>query len=208
MTTLKSLIAKNRSWAAQCCERNADYFAKDATQQAPHSLWIGCSDSRVPAEVLTGAHPGELFVHRNIANMVMADDDNLISVMQYAIEYLKVSNIVLCGHYGCGGVQAAVDLPDMALNQENSALSRRITRLRHDLGEPQQQQVAGSDESVRKNALVEANVKAQFAHLVRTPPVLQAWRAGNALHLYGCVYDLHSGHLQELIWQNREETTP
>ncbi|WP_075182618.1 carbonic anhydrase [Pantoea sp. 1.19] len=208
LTTLSSLIAKNRSWALQCRDRNADYFAKDAEGQAPHSLWIGCSDSRVPAEVLTGSHPGELFVHRNIANMVMAEDDNLMSVLQYAIDYLRVANIVLCGHYGCGGVQAAVNLPQMALNDENSALSRRITRLRGDLAAHLpcgRTDVAPEENVARHAALVEANVLAQFAHLIRVEPVRNAWRRGAPLALHGCIYDLHSGHLQALITQQQEE---
>lgn len=127
MTTLKPLLAKNRSWALQRRQRNPQYFRQNVDSQQPHSLWIGCSDSRVPAEVLTGAHPGELFVHRNIANMVVAGDDNFMSVLQYALEYLKVSRIVLCGHYGCGGVQAAIALPNIPLSDENSPLARRIT---------------------------------------------------------------------------------
>ncbi len=107
MTTLKPLLARNRSWALQKCQHDPDYFEKWVDGQRPHSLWIGCSDSRVPAEVLTGSQPGELFVHRNIANMLDPTDDNVMSVLQYALHYLEVERVVLCGHYGCGGVQAA-----------------------------------------------------------------------------------------------------
>ncbi len=204
MTTLKPLLAKNRSWASQCLQRDPDYFRQNAHQQKPHSLWIGCSDSRVPAEVLTGSHPGELFVHRNIANMVVSDDDNLMSVLQYAVEYLGVARIVLCGHYGCGGVQAAWDLPKMQ-GDKNSPLLRRIGILRAELAplpvaaQTEQQRLA------QLNALVEANVLAQFNQLRQTAPVIQAWQAGNALELSGCVYDLHSGHLKELIRQKGPE---
>jgi len=144
VTTLKPLLAKNRSWALQRRERNPDYFEKYLHQQKPHSLWIGCSDSRVPAEVLTGSHPGELFVHRNIANMVVDGDDNLMSVLQYAIIYLGVKRIVLCGHYGCGGVQAAIDLPQSPLAHEDSALARRIAALRQALGRRAAQRAAAS----------------------------------------------------------------
>lgn len=205
VTTLKPLLAKNRSWALQRRERNPDYFEKYLHQQKPHSLWIGCSDSRVPAEVLTGSHPGELFVHRNIANMVVDGDDNLMSVLQYAITYLGVQRIVLCGHYGCGGVQAALNLPQSALAQEESALARRITALRQALGDdlPTDQE---ADDAL--NRLVEVNVLAQFSHLVATAPVRDAWRAGQALDLFGCVYDLQSGHLKELIQQSAEESLP
>ncbi|MDU1575247.1 MAG: carbonic anhydrase [Pantoea sp.] len=206
MTTLKPLLAKNRSWALQRRERNPDYFEKYLHQQKPHSLWIGCSDSRVPAEVLTGSHPGELFVHRNIANMVVDGDDNLMSVLQYAIIYLGVKRIVLCGHYGCGGVQAAIDLPQSPLAHEDSALARRIAALRQALGDglPDVPQTAAET----LNRLVEVNVLAQFARLAAADPVRDAWRAGQALELFGCVYDLQSGHLKELIQQSAEESSP
>ncbi|KGT94285.1 calcium ABC transporter ATPase [Erwinia typographi] len=208
MTTLKPLLAKNRSWALQRRQRNPHYFQQNVHSQQPHSLWIGCSDSRVPAEVLTGAHPGELFVHRNIANMVVAGDDNFMSVLQYALEYLKVSRIVLCGHYGCGGVQAAVALPDLPLYGENSPLARRITQLREALAPGLAKADRIGDEKERLNQLVEANVLAQFSHLIAAEPVLNIWRAGAELDVFGCVYDLQSGHLKELIQQSAEETSP
>ena len=208
MTTLKPLLAKNRSWALQKTQRNPRYFERYLHQQKPHSLWIGCSDSRVPAEVLTGADPGELFVHRNIANMVLTDDDNFMSVLQYALEYLEVKRIVLCGHYGCGGVQAAVALPDSPLAQENSPLSRRIAALRRALAADLTAfHAAGEADSARHNRLVEANVLAQFAALAVSAPVVQAWNSGKELDLFGCVYDLRSGHLTELIQQSTEETS-
>lgn len=208
MTTLKPLLAKNRSWALQRRARNPDYFEKYLHQQKPHSLWIGCSDSRVPAEVLTGSHPGELFVHRNIANMVVEGDDNLMSVLQYAIDYLDVKRIVLCGHYGCGGVQAALNLPHSPLAQETSALARRIAALRQALG-PALPDAGQASEATAEtlNQLVEINVLAQFSHLAATAPVRDAWRAGRALDLFGCVYDLQSGHLKELIQQSAEESS-
>jgi len=209
LTTLKLLLAKNRSWALQRRQRNPTYFDKYLHWQKPHSLWIGCSDSRVPAEVLTGAHPGELFVHRNIANMVIEDDDNFMSVLQYALEYLNVSHIVLCGHYGCGGIQAAVALPDSPLSEENSPLARRITQLRASLSAGLMAFHADKDEeSGRQNRLVEANVIAQFARLVATDPVRKTWQKGTRLDVFGCVYDLQSGHLKELIQQSAEESSP
>ncbi|MBD8215192.1 carbonic anhydrase [Erwinia persicina] len=204
MTTLKPLLAKNRSWALQRRQRNPHYFRQNVDGQQPHALWIGCSDSRVPAEVLTGAHPGELFVHRNIANMVVSHDDNFMSVLQYALEYLKVSSIVLCGHYGCGGVQAALTLPDIPLGDENSPLARRITQLRNALSPALATQAGDEEPGAHLNRLVEANVLAQFSQLVKTDPVLKAWREGVALEVFGCVYDLHSGHLKELVQQTEE----
>ncbi|ORJ27145.1 carbonic anhydrase [Rouxiella badensis] len=206
MTTLKPLLARNRSWALMQRQCSPKYFEQTAQPQQPHSLWIGCSDSRVPAEVLTGSHPGELFVHRNIANMVVSDDDNLLSVLQYALEYLKISAIILCGHYGCGGVQAASALPDMPLAAQDNALSRRIGLLRQALSEslnpsPDPTQ----DESTRQDRLVEANVLTQFANLTATAPVQQRWAQGHTLNIFGCVYDLHSGHLKELVHQSTAE---
>ncbi|MGC0944573.1 carbonic anhydrase [Pantoea agglomerans] len=206
VTTLKPLLAKNRSWALQRRQRNPDYFKKFLHQQKPHSLWIGCSDSRVPAEVLTGSHPGELFVHRNIANMVIEDDDNLLSVLQYALFFLGVKRIVLSGHYGCGGVEAAQNLPGSVLDGQESALARRIQTLRHDI----QHDLAESPPSDAEpgeqlDRLVEANVKAQFARLVKSEPVRQIWQSGQELEVFGCVYDLRSGHLKELIHQSAEE---
>lgn len=208
MTTLKPLLAKNRSWALQRRQRNPQYFHQNVHSQTPHSLWIGCSDSRVPAEVLTGAHPGELFVHRNIANMVVDGDDNFMSVLQYALEYLKVSRIVLCGHYGCGGVQAALALPGIPLSDENSPLARRITQLREALAPGLAKTESIEDETEKLNQLVEANVLAQFTHLIAAEPVLNAWRAGVQLDVFGCVYDLQSGHLKELIQHSAEEPSP
>jgi len=208
LTTLKPLLAKNRSWALQRRQRNPQYFHQNVHSQKPHSLWIGCSDSRVPAEVLTGAHPGELFVHRNIANMVVKGDDNFMSVLQYALEYLNVSRIVLCGHYGCGGVQAALALPGIPLSDENSPLARRITQLREALTAGLAQTEGIEDETEKLNQLVEANVLAQFSHLIAAEPVLNAWRSGVQLDVFGCVYDLQSGHLKELIQHSAEEPSP
>ena len=160
----------------------------------------------MPAEVLTGSHPGELFVHRNIANMVVDGDDNLMSVLQYAIIYLGVKRIVLCGHYGCGGVQAAIDLPQSPLAHEDSALARRIAALRQALGDELPDAPSAVAETL--NRLVEVNVLAQFARLTAAAPVRDAWRAGQTLDLFGCVYDLQSGHLKELIQQSAEESSP
>ncbi|HBW1504454.1 TPA: carbonic anhydrase [Klebsiella quasipneumoniae] len=216
MTTLKPLLARNRSWALQKCQHDPDYFEKWIDGQRPHSLWIGCSDSRVPAEVLTGSQPGELFVHRNIANMLDPTDDNVMSVLQYALHYLEVERVVLCGHYGCGGVQAALSLPTLPLAQESSALARRIGQLRHTLHH-EMAQIAddccvaaspgasasastGAEHSrCMLDALVEANVRAQFARLLESEPVQTVLASGRPLSLHGCVYDLASGHLTTLV---------
>ncbi|EPG2414858.1 TPA: carbonic anhydrase [Klebsiella pneumoniae] len=220
MTTLKPLLARNRSWALQKCQHDPDYFEKWIDGQRPHSLWIGCSDSRVPAEVLTGSQPGELFVHRNIANMLDPADDNVMSVLQYALHYLEVERVVLCGHYGCGGVQAALSLPTLPLAQESSALARRIGQLRHTLhheiaqiaddcciaaspGASASASASASANAERSrhalDALVEANVRAQFARLLESEPVQTVLASGRPLSLHGCVYDLASGHLTTLV---------
>ena len=216
MTTLKPLLARNRSWALQKCQHDPDYFEKWVDGQRPHSLWIGCSDSRVPAEVLTGSQPGELFVHRNIANMLDPADDNVMSVLQYALDYLEVERVVLCGHYGCGGVQAALSLPTLPLAQESSALARRIGQLRHTLHHEMAQiaddccvaaspavSASASADAERSHrtldALVEANVRAQFARLLESEPVQTVLASGRPLSLHGCVYDLASGHLTTLV---------
>nr|WP_237690092.1 carbonic anhydrase [Klebsiella pneumoniae] len=210
------MLARNRSWALQKCQHDPDYFEKWVDGQRPHSLWIGCSDSRVPAEVLTGSQPGELFVHRNIANMLDPADDNVMSVLQYALHYLEVERVVLCGHYGCGGVQAALSLPTLPLAQESSALARRIGQLRHTLhhemaqiadeccvaASPAVSASASADaERSRRmlDALVEANVRAQFARLLESEPVQTVLASGRPLSLHGCVYDLASGHLSTLV---------
>lgn len=218
MTTLKPLLARNRSWALQKCQHDPDYFEKWIDGQRPHSLWIGCSDSRVPSEVLTGSQPGELFVHRNIANMLDPADDNVMSVLQYALHYLEVERVVLCGHYGCGGVQAALSLPTLPLAQESSALARRIGQLRHTLhheiaqiaddcciaASPGASTSASTSANAERSrhaldALVEANVRAQFARLLESEPVQKVLASGRPLSLHGCVYDLASGHLTTLV---------
>nr|WP_202390453.1 carbonic anhydrase [Klebsiella pneumoniae] len=214
------MLARNRSWALQKCQHDPDYFEKWIDGQRPHSLWIGCSDSRVPAEVLTGSQPGELFVHRNIANMLDPADDNVMSVLQYALHYLEVERVVLCGHYGCGGVQAALSLPTLPLAQESSALARRIGQLRHTLhheivqiaddcciaaspGASTSASTSASANAERSrhalDALVEANVRAQFARLLESEPVQTVLASGLPLSLHGCVYDLASGHLTTLV---------
>jgi carbonic anhydrase len=213
VTTLKPLLARNRSWALQKCQHDPDYFEKWVDGQRPHSLWIGCSDSRVPAEVLTGSQPGELFVHRNIANMLDPADDNVMSVLQYALHYLEVERVVLCGHYGCGGVQAALSAHPAAGAGVLGAGSPHRPAAPH----PASRNCAdrrwvlccglpGASASTRAersrhalDALVEANVRAQFARLLESEPVQTVLASGRPLSLHGCVYDLASGHLTTLV---------
>ena len=133
MNDIDTLISNNALWSKMLVEEDPGFFEKLSQTQKPRFLWIGCSDSRVPAERLTGLEPGELFVHRNVANLVIHTDLNCLSVVQYAVDVLEVEHIIICGHYGCGGVQAALSLPTLPLAQESSALARRIGQLRHTL---------------------------------------------------------------------------
>lgn len=191
MTTLKPLLARNRSWALQKCQHDPDYFEKWIDGQRPHSLWIGCSDSRVPAEVLTGSQPGELFVHRNIANMLDPADDNVMSVLQYALDYLEVERVVLCGHYGCGGVQAAVENPELGLI-DNWLLHIRDIWFKHSslLGE--------MPEDRRLDTLCELNVMEQVYNLGHSTIMQSAWKRGQKVTIHGWAYGIHDGLLRDL----------
>lgn len=191
MTTLKPLLARNRSWALQKCQHDPDYFEKWVDGQRPHSLWIGCSDSRVPAEVLTGSQPGELFVHRNIANMLDPTDDNVMSVLQYALHYLEVERVVLCGHYGCGGVQAAVENPELGLI-DNWLLHIRDIWFKHSslLGE--------MPEERRLDTLCELNVMEQVYNLGHSTIMQSAWKRGQKVTIHGWAYGIHDGLLRDL----------
>lgn len=202
MNDIDTLISNNALWSKMLVEEDPGFFGKLAQAQNPRFLWIGCSDSRVPAERLTGLEPGELFVHRNVANLVIHTDLNCLSVVQYAVDVLEVEHIIICGHYGCGGVQAALSLPQMPLAHESSALARRIGSLRDTL----QSDIAAltltdpdADAAAALNALVEANVRAQFSRLLDCDPVQTLLASGRPLSLHGCVYDLASGHLTTLV---------
>ncbi|WP_108918653.1 carbonic anhydrase [Klebsiella pneumoniae] len=216
MNDIDTLISNNALWSKMLVEEDPGFFEKLSQTQKPRFLWIGCSDSRVPAERLTGLEPGELFVHRNVANLVIHTDLNCLSVVQYAVDVLEVEHIIICGHYGCGGVQAALSLPTLPLAHESSALARRIGQLRHTLhheiaqiadeccvaASPGASASASADAERSRHALdalVEANVRAQFARLLESEPVQTVLASGRPLSLHGCVYDLASGHLTTLV---------
>lgn len=218
MKDIDTLISNNALWSKMLVEEDPGFFEKLSQTQKPRFLWIGCSDSRVPAERLTGLEPGELFVHRNVANLVIHTDLNCLSVVQYAVDVLEVEHIIICGHYGCGGVQAALSLPTLPLAQESSALARRIGQLRHTLhheiaqiaddcciaASPGASTSASTSANAERSrhaldALVEANVRAQFARLLESEPVQTVLASGRPLSLHGCVYDLASGHLTTLV---------
>jgi len=192
MPFFKQLFENNRKWADQMKAEDPDFFGKLAQQQAPEYLWIGCSDSRVPANQIVGLLPGELFVHRNVANVVIHTDLNCLSVLQFAIEVLKVRHIMVTGHYGCGGVRAAM---------RNAELGLIDNWLRSIKDIYQQHRVALdaiADEAKRVDRLCELNVMQQVANVCHTTIVQSAWRHGAELSVHGFIYDIHDGLLRDL----------
>lgn len=197
MTSINHLLVKNRSWATQQQSRDPNFFPQLAQAQKPHILWIGCSDSRVPAETIVRAQPGELFVHRNIANVVEEQDDNLMSVVQYAVEHLEVGAIVICGHYGCGGIQAALSSRN---TPSKDSLTRRLNSLRTKLVPHLPAETDTHDDDLNKAA--HANVQLQLNTLSKTQLIQRAWRHNAGLTLVGCIYDMHTGFLNVLEQRN------
>ena len=191
MTDLSKVFTNNEKWVAEKLALDPDFFNKMSDGQAPGFLYIGCSDSRVTAEELMGAQPGEVFVHRNIANMVISIDLNVMSVMNYAVRYLKVKHIVVCGHYGCGGVKAAMQSADMGLLNPWLRNIRDVYRIhRNELN-------AISDENARYDRLVELNVQEQCVNLIKTAAVQEAYK-DRGLMVHGWVFDVHTGKLIDL----------
>jgi carbonic anhydrase len=196
MRKLKNLFDNNRRWAARTREANPEFFKILSMQQNPEYLWIGCSDSRVPANQIVDLLPGELFVHRNVANVVVHTDHNCLSVMQYAVEVLKVKHIMVVGHYGCGGVQAVLD---------NAKLGFIDNWLRHvgDVKEKHLTQLEQMPVQIRLSRLIELNVIElnvieQVRNVCRTSIVQDAWTRGQALSIHGWVYGLEDGHIHDL----------
>ena len=192
MRSLPHLFQNNREWAAAVTAARPDFFQHLAAQQTPEYLWIGCSDSRVPANQIVGLLPGELFVHRNVANCVIHTDLNCLSVMQYAVDVLKVAHIIVCGHYGCGGVRAALDnakfgLIDNWLRHVQDVRSKHLPRIE-----------AIADPEGRARRLCELNVVEQALHVCETTVVQDAWARRQNLTVHGWIYDLHDGLLRDL----------
>ncbi|MGE0352133.1 MAG: carbonic anhydrase [Gemmatimonadales bacterium] len=192
MRFLPQLFANNRAWAAARLAQDPDFFTRLCGQQAPGYLWIGCADSRVPANEIVGLDPGELFVHRNIANVVAVEDVNCQAVLQYAVDTLQVRDIIVCGHYGCGGVRAAMG-PAVAPPLESWLEHLREVVRAHEAG------LAGMpDNDSRWHRLCELNVMAQVTNLTRLPLVRRAWDRGQPLRLHGWIYELRDGLLRDL----------
>ena len=192
MKMLENLFHNNRAWAARRTQADPEFFRRLCSQQAPKYLWIGCSDSRVPANEIVGLDPGEMFVHRNVANIVVHSDFNCLSVIQYAVEVLKVEHIIVCGHYGCQGVRAA---------QSNSQMGLIDNWLRHikDVYQTNSGVLdAIENEGERLDRLCELNIAQQVANVCNTTIVQNAWQRRQALNVHGWVYKLSDGILRDL----------
>jgi carbonic anhydrase len=190
--SLQHLIDSNRDWAAKILRQDPEFFSRLARQQSPRYLWIGCSDSRVPANEIVGLPPGELFVHRNVANIVVHTDLNCLSVMQFAVDVLKVEHIIVCGHYGCSGVRSALS---------NTRLGLSDNWLRHvqDVREQHEAQLIGvTARADRENRLCELNVIEQVANVCHTSIARDAWERGQELTVHGWIYGLKDGLLRDL----------
>jgi carbonic anhydrase len=192
MSGLDHLFDNNRTWASSMTRDDPAFFSRLSQQQAPQYLWIGCSDSRVPANQIVGLPPGEMFVHRNVANIVGHADLNCLSTMQFAVESLRVSHIIVCGHYGCGGVLAA-------LRDDRIGLVDNWLRHVQDVRQKHRAQIAGlpSDRD-RHHRLCELNVLEQVANVSRTTIVRDAWKAGQQVAVHGWIYDVSDGLLRDL----------
>ncbi len=194
METYEKLLLENKAWASEKLSEDPEYFNRLVHLQTPEFLWIGCSDSRVPANEITGTQPGEIFVHRNIANMVVNTDVNLLSVLDYAVNYLKVKHVIVCGHYGCGGVKAAATQSDFqpVLNMWLRNIKDVYRLHREELNKIK-------DEEQRTDRLVELNVSEQVNNLAKTSIIQRAWKQYNAPDLHGWVYGLKDGLIKPVF---------
>lgn len=190
--SIDRLINNNKQWATDVVKEDPEYFSRLSNVQKPEFLWIGCSDSRVPADRITGTHPGEIFVHRNIANMVIHTDMNLLAVLEYAVDHLNVSHIIVCGHYGCGGVKAAMTRHNFDLINKWIRNIKDVYRMHRDTIDYQ------TKPEERLNKLIELNVEEQVMNLAKTSIVQRAWKAKKSPEIHGWVYSLEDGLIKEL----------
>ena len=191
MEPLAHLLDNNRAWAESVHAMDPDFFKKLSTQQSPEYLWIGCSDSRVPANQITGLAPGEIFVHRNVANIVAETDFNVLAVIQYAVDVLKVRHIIVCGHYGCGGVRAALE------NFRHGMIDNWLAGVRS-LVRKNQQELDSLAPDAAVDRLCELNVLAQSAHVARTTIIEDAWERGQEITIHSWIYRLNDGLITPL----------
>ncbi len=191
MNTLEYLFERNKEWAASVNESDPDFFTRLSKQQAPEYLWIGCSDSRVPANQIVSLPPGEVFVHRNIANIVVQTDINCLSVIQFAVEVLKVKHIVVCGHYGCGGIKAAIE------DETDGVLENWLHHVK-DVMRFNAAKLEGLTGQEELDMLCELNVIEQVMNVCKTSPVQTAWKNGAELSVHGWIYNIENGILKDL----------
>lgn len=192
MKPYEKLLLENKAWAAETVAKDPDFFNRLVNLQNPEYLWIGCSDSRVPANQITGTQPGEIFVHRNVANLVVNTDLNLLSVLQYAVEVLKVKHIIVCGHYGCGGVKAAMT------NQSLGIINKWLRNIKDVYRFHRDEIDAIQNEDDKCDRLVELNVEEQVLNLAKTGIIQKSWKYSNAPHIHGWVYGLHNGLIKPI----------
>ncbi len=188
---LNHLLANNRIWAQSISANDPDFFLKLANQQTPQYLWIGCSDSRVPANQITGLAPGEIFVHRNVANVVAETDFNVLAVIQYAVDVLKIRHIIVCGHYGCGGVQAALE------NFRHGMIDNWLAGIRS-LSRMHRKELNALEPEAAVNRLCELNVLAQARHVAHTTILEDAWQRGQQISIHSWIYSLNDGLITPL----------
>ncbi len=192
MKTLEHLFKKNKEWAASILKEDPEFFKRLSKIQAPELLWIGCSDSRVPANEIINLAPGEVFVHRNIANVVIHTDLNCLSVIQFAVEVLKIKHIIVCGHYGCGGIKASLEDLDHGLIDNWLGHIKDVNRLN-------QKELNPLNESDKVDRLCELNVIEQVTNVCNTTIVKNAWKKGAELYVHGWIYNIENGILNDLI---------
>ncbi|MBA6251404.1 carbonate dehydratase [Colwellia sp. MB3u-55] len=192
MTSIQHLFDNNQQWAEKIKKADPDFFKRLSEQQKPKYLWIGCSDSRVPANELLGMSPGEVFVHRNIANQVIHTDLNCLSVIQFAVENLKVKHIIVCGHYGCGGITASID------NKRHGLIDNWLGHIKDVYRFHKERLDAVEDQQTKVNLLCELNVIEQVANVCHTTTLVSAWNANQDVTVHGFVYNIHDGILKNL----------
>lgn len=193
MESYEKLLQENKKWAAGKVTSDPDFFKRLAGLQTPEFLWIGCSDSRVPANEITGTQPGEIFVHRNVANMVVHTDLNLLTVLDYAVNHLKVKHVIVCGHYGCGGIKAA-------MTHHNYGIINKWLRNVKDVYRFHREEIDTIDDEEKKtDRMVELNVQEQVMNLAKTSIIQRAWRYENRPHLHGWVYGLKDGLIKAVF---------
>ncbi|HTE11239.1 MAG TPA: carbonic anhydrase [Chitinophagaceae bacterium] len=194
MKPYEKLLLENKAWATEKLEDDPEYFHRLAQLQAPEFLWIGCSDSRVPANEITGTQPGEIFVHRNVANMVVNTDVNLLAVLDYAVNHLKVKHVIVCGHYGCGGIKAATTNSDF-----KPVLNMWLRNIKDVYRLHRQELDALADEDAKIDRLTELNVKEQVFNLAKTSIIQRAWKEEQRPDLHGWVYGLKDGIIKPVF---------